>query len=44
VHAVAARELARTATIPDATHHTPPLHAPDAAELNRRIEDFLSAG
>ncbi|MCX4535525.1 alpha/beta hydrolase [Streptomyces sp. NBC_00841] len=32
---------ARTATIPGATHHTLPLHAPDAAELNRRIEGFL---
>ncbi|MET8327899.1 alpha/beta hydrolase [Streptomyces sp. NPDC005181] len=32
---------AQTATIPGATHHTLPLHAPDAAELNRRIEDFL---
>ncbi|MGW3657985.1 hypothetical protein ACWD6R_20795 [Streptomyces sp. NPDC005151] len=31
----------RTATIPGATHHTLPLNAPDAAELNRRIEDFL---
>ncbi|WP_051878686.1 alpha/beta fold hydrolase [Streptomyces sp. NRRL B-24720] len=46
VAAAAARLLphARTATIPGATHHTLPLHAPDAAELNRRIEEFLSAG
>ncbi|MFF0286032.1 alpha/beta fold hydrolase [Streptomyces sp. NPDC005262] len=44
VAANAARLLphARTAAIPGATHHTLPLHAPDAAELNRRIEDFLS--
>lgn len=46
VAAAAARLLphARTATIPGATHHTLPLHAPDADELNRRIEEFLSAG
>lgn len=43
VTATATRLLprARTATIPGATHHSLPLHAPDAAELNRRIEDFL---
>ncbi|MEV7234686.1 alpha/beta hydrolase [Streptomyces sp. NPDC051020] len=43
VAATATRLLprARTATIPGATHHTLPLHAPDTAELNRRIEDFL---
>ncbi|MEW2485647.1 alpha/beta hydrolase [Streptomyces sp. NPDC048411] len=43
VTATATRLLphARTATIPGATHHTLPLHAPDAAELNPRIEDFL---
>ncbi|MET7547295.1 alpha/beta hydrolase [Streptomyces sp. NPDC005078] len=46
VAAAAARLLphARTATIPGATHHTLPLHAPDAAELNRGMEEFLSAG
>ncbi|WP_406418802.1 alpha/beta hydrolase [Streptomyces sp. NBC_00873] len=43
VAATATRLIAhvQTATIPGATHHTLPLHAPDAAELNRRIEDFL---
>ncbi|MET7856322.1 alpha/beta hydrolase [Streptomyces sp. NPDC005318] len=46
VTATAARLLphARTATIPGATHHTLPLHAPDAAEVNRRIDDFLLSG
>lgn len=43
VAAEAARLLPRvtTATIPGATHHTLPLHGPTAAELNRRIADFI---
>ncbi|MFE6662329.1 alpha/beta fold hydrolase [Streptomyces sp. NPDC057697] len=43
VAAAANRLLPRvtTATLPDATHHTLPLHAPSAGELNRRIEEFL---
>ncbi|MFB7215974.1 alpha/beta fold hydrolase [Streptomyces sp. NPDC056255] len=43
VAAEAARLLPRatTATIPGATHHTLPLHGATAAELNRRIADFI---
>lgn len=43
VAAEAARLLpgVTTETIPAATHHTLPLHGPTAAELNRRIADFI---
>ncbi|MFC8627242.1 alpha/beta fold hydrolase [Streptomyces anulatus] len=34
---------ASTYTIPGATHHTLPLHAPAAAEINRRLDAFLTA-
>ncbi|MFJ6610931.1 alpha/beta fold hydrolase [Streptomyces sp. NPDC091289] len=34
---------ASTYTIPGATHHTLPLHAPAAAGINRRLDTFLAA-
>lgn len=34
---------ATTYTIPGAAHHTLPLHAPAAAEINRRLDPFLDA-
>ncbi|MDQ0796750.1 alpha/beta fold hydrolase [Streptomyces sp. B1I3] len=45
VAATAVRLLphAETATIPDATHHSLPLHPPEAGELARAVEDFLTA-
>ncbi|MEU1127536.1 alpha/beta hydrolase [Streptomyces sp. NPDC005899] len=45
VAAAAARLLpdAETRTLPDATHHSLPLHAPEAEELGRAVEDFLTA-
>ncbi|THA60277.1 alpha/beta hydrolase [Streptomyces sp. A0958] len=33
---------AQTAILPTATHHTLPLHAATAPELNRRVSDFLT--